>query len=168
VFIQASDSGHISLYVRSILWDMGVPQNAATILYKDNDGVTAMANAGKPTPRSRHIDIKYYALQEWVERDLLVLQRIDTSINMLDHFTKPLGRILFYCHCDWYMGHVPPTYSPNPKYNNFFRKYTISPAQSLPTLPANSGPLTAAAAHSSSLGYCFAFYVSDAYFWVLL
>jgi hypothetical protein len=64
-FIQASDSGRISLYVRSILWDMGVPQDAATILYEDNDGATAMANAGKPTPRSRHIDIKYYALQEW-------------------------------------------------------------------------------------------------------
>jgi hypothetical protein len=58
-FIQASDSGRISLYVRSILWDMGVPQDAATILYEDNDGATAMANAGKPTPRSRHIDIKY-------------------------------------------------------------------------------------------------------------
>jgi hypothetical protein len=46
-FIQASDSGRISLYVRSILWDMDVPQDAATILYEDNDGATAMANAGK-------------------------------------------------------------------------------------------------------------------------
>jgi hypothetical protein len=122
-FMQAADTGRMSLYVRSILWDMGVPQDAATILYEDNDGATAMANAGKPTPRSRHIDIKFYALQEWVERDLLVLQRIDTSVNMSDHFTKPLSRILFYRHRDFYMGHVPPTYSP--KYNDFARKYTV-------------------------------------------
>jgi hypothetical protein len=111
-FMQASDTGRMTLYVRSILWDLDVPQHAATILYEDNDGVTAMANAGKPTPRSRHIDIKFYALQEWVERDLMVLKRIDTSINMSDALTKPLARILFYRHRDFYMGYVPPTYSP--------------------------------------------------------
>ncbi|KAL7505136.1 hypothetical protein ACHAXN_002640, partial [Cyclotella atomus] len=71
-----------------------------------------MANAGRPTPRTRHIDIKYYAIQEWVERDLLVLHRVDTSVNTADHLTKPLSRILFYRHRDFYMGHVPPTYSP--------------------------------------------------------
>jgi hypothetical protein len=111
-YMVANDAGRMSLYMRSILWDLGVPQEAATILYEDNDGATAMANAGKPTPRSRHIDIKYYALQEWCERDLLVLKRIDTSVNMADHFTKPLPRILFHRHRDFYMGFVPPTYSP--------------------------------------------------------
>jgi len=109
---MASDGGRMSLYCRSILWDLGIPQEAATILYEDNDGATAMANAGKPTPRSRHIDIKYYAIQEWVERDLVLLTRIDTSLNMGDHFTKPLPKLLFYRHRDFYMGHVPPSYSP--------------------------------------------------------
>jgi hypothetical protein len=142
-FMQASDTGRISLYVRSILWDLGVPQDAATILYEDNDGATAMANAGKPTPRSRHIDIKFYALQEWVERDLLVLERIDTSINMSDHFTKPLTRILFYRHRDFYMGQVPPTYSP--KYNDFARKYTVV-REHVPIPDATFRPTTAAAA----------------------
>jgi hypothetical protein len=71
-----------------------------------------MANAGKPTSRTRHIDIKFYAIQEWVERDLLVLKRIDTAINMANHYTKPLPRILFYRHNDYNMGRVPPTYSP--------------------------------------------------------
>lgn len=120
-FMLASAAGRATLYVRSILWDLDVPQFAATFMYEDNDGATAMANAGKPTSRSRHIDIKYYAIQEWVERDLIVLSRIDTSVNMSDHFTKPLPRILFYRHRDFYMGHVPPTYSP--KYVDFSRAY---------------------------------------------
>ncbi|KAL7479523.1 hypothetical protein ACHAW6_005251 [Cyclotella cf. meneghiniana] len=111
-YMMANDADRISLYMRSILWDLGIPQEAATILYEDNDGATAMANAGKPTPCSHHIDIKYYALQEWCEHDLLVLNRVDTSINMADHFTKPLPRILCHRHCDFYMGFVPPTYSP--------------------------------------------------------
>jgi hypothetical protein len=32
-----------------------------------------MANAQKPTPQTRHINIKYFALCNWVERDLIIL-----------------------------------------------------------------------------------------------
>jgi hypothetical protein len=49
-FMMSCDGGCMSLYLHSILWDLNVPQDAATILYEDNDGATAMANAGKPTP----------------------------------------------------------------------------------------------------------------------
>jgi hypothetical protein len=122
-YYEASDAGRQSLYCHSIMWDLGIPQEAATILYTDNDGATAMANAGKPTTRTRHIDIKFYAIQEWVERDLILLKRIDTSINMADHYTKPLPRILFYRHNDFNMGRVPPTYSP--KYLDCIRVYSV-------------------------------------------
>lgn len=81
-FMLAAAAGRATLYFPSILWDLDVPQFAATMMYEDNDSATAMANAGKPTSRSRHIDIKYYAIQEWVERDLIVLSRIDTSLNI--------------------------------------------------------------------------------------
>jgi hypothetical protein len=145
-FMMAYDGGRMSLYLRSILWDLGVPQDAATILYEDNDGATAMANAGKPTPRTCHIDIKYYALQEWVERDLVVLRRIDTSVNTADHLTKPLSRILFYRHRDFYMGHVPPTYSP--RYNEVVRVYGLLD----PSNPAFSQPSTVAAKAAKSMG----------------
>ena len=40
------------------------------------------------------------------------LERIDTSINMSDHFTKALNRALFHRHADFLLGHVPPMYSP--------------------------------------------------------
>jgi hypothetical protein len=133
-FMIASDTGRASLYVRSILWDLGVPQDAATALYEDNDGaITAMANAGKPTPRTRHIDVKYFAIQEWVERDLLVLKRIDTSQNMSDNLTKPLSHILFYRHHrDYTMGCIPPTYSP--RYNDVACVYLLSKTRIFPTI----------------------------------
>lgn len=115
-FMFAYDAGCMSLYLHSILWDLGLQQDAATILYEDNDGATAMANAGKPVPCTRHIDVKFYAIQEWVECNLLVLRCIDTSINMANHLTKPLPRIFFYYHYAFYMGQVPLTYSP--KYND--------------------------------------------------
>jgi len=111
-FMAACDVGRMCLFVRSILWDLDIPQEAATVAYEDNDGCTAMGNAQKPTPRTRHIDIKYFALCDWVERDLILLDRIDTSINVADHLTKILSRTLFHRHADYLLGHVPPKYSP--------------------------------------------------------
>ena len=107
----ASDFGKIILYCWSILWDLGVPQDAATLLYEDNNACTAMTNDQKPTTHTWHMDIKYNVLCEWAERDLIKLERVDTSLNMADHFTKQLGPTLFNRHVDYLLGHVPPKYS---------------------------------------------------------
>eukprot|EP00984_Skeletonema_dohrnii_P026679 scaffold16053_cov144-Skeletonema_dohrnii-CCMP3373.AAC.1 len=104
-FMGACDAAKVILYVRSILWDLGIPQEAASLLYEDNDAATAMANAQKPTPRTRHMDIRFFALSEWVERDLLSLERVDTSMNMADHFSKQLPPTLFARHVDHILGH---------------------------------------------------------------
>jgi hypothetical protein len=82
------------------------------LLYEDKDGCTAMGNAQKPTPQTWHIDIKYFSLCDWVERDLMLLDRIDTSINMADHLMKALQPTLFHRHTNFLFGHIPPTYSP--------------------------------------------------------
>ena len=66
----------------------------------------------KTSPRTRHIDIKHFSLCEWVERDLIILDRIDTTINMSEHLTKALQPLLFHRHSDFLLGHIPPTYSP--------------------------------------------------------
>jgi hypothetical protein len=96
-----------------VLWDIGVDQAAASILYEDNNACIAMEIAQKPTsmPQTWHVDIKYHILVEWVERDLLQFECIDTSMNLADHFTKQLGRTLFHRHVDYILGKVPPTYS---------------------------------------------------------
>jgi hypothetical protein len=68
--MSAYFTGKMILFVCSVLWDLDIPQEAATLLYKDIDACTAMANTRKPTPHTRHMDIKYFLLSEWVERDL--------------------------------------------------------------------------------------------------
>jgi hypothetical protein len=110
--MAACNTGKMILYVRSILWDLNIPQEAATLLYEDNDGCTTMGNAQKPTSRTCHIDIKFFTLCDWVERNLMILDRIDTSINMADHLTKALQPTLFHQHANFLLGHIPPMYSP--------------------------------------------------------
>jgi hypothetical protein len=111
-FMAACDVGRMSLFVRSMLWNLNFPQEAATIPYEDKDGCTANGNAKKNTARTRHNNMKYFTLYEWVERDLIHLEQINTSINIANHLTKPLSRVLFHWHASSLLGHVPPKYSP--------------------------------------------------------
>ena len=121
-FMAACNTGKMILFIRSVLWDLRIPQEVATLLYEDSNACTAMGNAQKPTPRTRHIDINYFSLCEWVERDLVILDRIDTSINMADQLTKALQPILFHWHADFLLGHIPPMYSP--LYHSIVGTYT--------------------------------------------
>ena len=57
------------------------------------------------------LDIRYRALAD-IERDLLVIERVDTTVNTADHLTKLLSRTLFYRHNDYIMGHVAPPQLP--------------------------------------------------------
>ncbi|KAL7550695.1 hypothetical protein ACHAWF_013913, partial [Thalassiosira exigua] len=61
-YVEAYKGGKLTLFCRSVLYDVGVPQSVATLVYEDNDACIAMANSRKPTSRTRYMDIKYFAL----------------------------------------------------------------------------------------------------------
>ena len=144
-YMSAYYTGKMILFMHSVLWDLGVPQEAATLLYEDNDACTAMANAQKPTSQTRHMDIKYFSLSEWVERDLMLLECIDTLINLADHFTKGLQTALFHHHTDFILGHIPLAYSP--VYRSIIGSYTRNDAYLDNFVPSSyTTPITAAAA----------------------
>ena len=109
-FIAACDAGKNCLYLRSILNDLCIEQEDATIIYEDNQGAIAMANAGRPTKRTKHIDTRSFALLSWVEQDLITLKRVPTSDNSADALTKNTPRILFNRHTDYILGKTPPDY----------------------------------------------------------
>ncbi|KAL7544254.1 LOW QUALITY PROTEIN: hypothetical protein ACHAWF_007634, partial [Thalassiosira exigua] len=70
-YAEANTGGKLTLFHRSILYDLDVPQNAATQVYEDNEACENLANACKPTTRT----LKFFALAEWVDMDLLKLAR---------------------------------------------------------------------------------------------
>jgi hypothetical protein len=80
-WVAACDTGCMILYYRALLDDLGIPQHQATIMFEDNRGALFMANAQQPSNRTRHIDIKTFALTDWVEQDLMLLMDIHTSEN---------------------------------------------------------------------------------------
>jgi hypothetical protein len=110
-FVAATEAGKAILYVRTILEEIEIEQKDATTLYIDNNGALNMANQQQLTRNTRHMELKQFTVQQWVERDLLYLQRISTEKNYSDALTKQLGRTKFYNHFDYIMGHLRPTYA---------------------------------------------------------
>ena len=110
-FIAACDAGKNCLYIRSILDDLDIPQEHATLVYEDNKAAIGMANAGRPTKRTKHVDTRYFALQSWVEQDLILLKSIPTKDNSSDALTKNTPRILFNRHMDYILGRRIPEYA---------------------------------------------------------
>jgi hypothetical protein len=64
-----------------------------------------MVNADRPTERSRHIDIQYFALQDWKKAGHLLLRKIKGTINPSDAPTKSVGWVLHTRHARRLMGH---------------------------------------------------------------
>jgi hypothetical protein len=50
-----------------ILEQIGIHLKEATILFEDNNSALFMANAQQPTKWTQHMDIKTFALQDWVQ-----------------------------------------------------------------------------------------------------
>jgi hypothetical protein len=94
--------------------------------------------------------IKYFALCNWVQQDLLILNRIDTKIILVNPFTKALEHAAIHHHVDFILGHVPPRYSP--VYSKSIGTYTDNHMDIADYVPGSfTTPLCAAAARIHAL-----------------
>ena len=109
-FTAACDAGRSILYVRSILDEINMPQDSATPLFIDNNGALLMGNAQQPTRRTKHMDLKNFALLDWIERNLLILRRIASPDNFVDPLTKPMGKEMHLRHSEYLLGKRMPQY----------------------------------------------------------
>ena len=88
-----------------MLTELGYPPDSPTKIHEDNASTIAIVNSWTPTERTRHIDIRYFAIQDWKEQGDIVLLHIAGVINPADDLTKPLGWVLHTRHARRFMGH---------------------------------------------------------------
>jgi hypothetical protein len=108
-FYAAVTAAKQAKYFRSILEELGLPQSAPTALFEDNQAAIAMINENRPTPRVRHLDTQYFAIQEWRHAGILKMYHIPGVINPADQQTKPLASRLHNRHVRRLMGHYGPS-----------------------------------------------------------
>ena len=93
--IAAVDAGKNVLWYRSLLGELGIHQKKPTVLFEDNSGAIVLAHTTVIGKRTRHVNIKYHCINDWVSSGALILQKIATTKNVADIFTKPLEKTLF-------------------------------------------------------------------------
>ena len=105
-FIAAYDVAKAVRYIRSILKDLKFADEGPTKIFIDNESALKIINDNQaPTARTRHMDIRFFALQDWKLDGDIEMSHIPGILNPTDDLTKPLGWILHSRHCRRTMGH---------------------------------------------------------------
>nr|GFA47697.1 retrovirus-related Pol polyprotein from transposon TNT 1-94 [Tanacetum cinerariifolium] len=79
------------LWMRSQLTDYDLGYNKI-LMYCDNKSVIALCYNNVQHSRSKHIDIIYHFIKEQVENGVIELYLVNTEYQLVDLFTKALGR----------------------------------------------------------------------------
>ena len=74
-------------------------------LFEDNQATIEMIQEDKPTNRSHHIDVQWFAIQEWRQKGDVIMEHLSGLINPSDGLTKALGWVLHAWHACRGMGH---------------------------------------------------------------
>jgi hypothetical protein len=107
-FYTMADAGKAAIYLRSILDEIGLTQNKPTTIYADNKGALCIANAQQPSRRTRHVDLKHFAILEWTDQEYIHFEGVKSEYNISDSLSKQTGRTKFYEHTDILMGRLRP------------------------------------------------------------
>ena len=105
-FIAAYSATKAARYLHFILLKLGYEQSEPTLIYIDNMSALQMINDNTlPTEHTRHMDIWYFAIQDWREDKDILMFHIPGVMNPSDGLTKPLGYVLHAQHCQLTIGH---------------------------------------------------------------
>lgn len=110
-FIQLVLTGKKVKHVRTVMTEFGFPQKGPSPIFGDNISSIMMGNNVRPTDRTRHMDIKWFALQEWIHIDGdIILIHISGDLNASDALSKALAWVKHYRHMSRAMGATGPVY----------------------------------------------------------
>jgi hypothetical protein len=93
--IAAVDAGKTTLWYRSLLGELGHKQAKPTVIFEDNTGAIVLAHTSVIGKRTRHMNIRYHCMNDWVSSGELLLQKVTTAKNTADIMTKALDKTLF-------------------------------------------------------------------------
>ena len=94
-YIGATEATKETMWLRFLLFDMGLPQLGPTTLHEDNAACLKMATNQIVSARNKHMELKMHYVRERVEAGDIQLKYISTSMQRADILTKNLPRPAF-------------------------------------------------------------------------
>jgi hypothetical protein len=83
------------VWLRRLLQDVGEEQKEPTMIKCDNQSSINIANNPIFHARTKHVEAQFHFVREKLQSNEIALMYCNTSENVVDIFTKPLGKIKF-------------------------------------------------------------------------
>jgi hypothetical protein len=90
-FIALSEACKEALWIRRILHDLNQSCDEATTIYEDNQSCLKIIEEEKFSNRSKHIDVRYHFVKDYVEKKVIKCTYCPTEKMIADLLTKPLS-----------------------------------------------------------------------------
>ena len=94
-YMAAGDAAKEILYLRTLLAELGWPQEEATVLLCDNQPAIALASDDVHHARTKHIDVRHHFIRDHIRDGRIRMLWVSTALQEADILTKALGPILF-------------------------------------------------------------------------
>lgn len=91
-YMAACAAAQEIIWARRVLSDLGEDQLSPTILNEDNQSCIAFTKENRFHPRTRHINLRYHFIREAIRDQHLFMKYCQTSDQLADILTKPLGK----------------------------------------------------------------------------
>jgi len=104
--MSACAASQEALWLLRLLQEFGCKFSGPVTILEDNEACIAFSKNPGNHDRTKHIDRKYHFVREQVEAGNIILQKIHTSENLADLFTKPLTKTEFYNLIQYFMHYV--------------------------------------------------------------
>jgi hypothetical protein len=85
-------------FVAQILQSMGIKISMPIIVHVDNVGAIFMAENASATQRTKHVDVRYHFVREFIEEGFIKIIFVKTVNNTADIFTKNVSGELYEKH----------------------------------------------------------------------
>ena len=94
-YVAAAEATKEIVWLRKILEDLQEKQENSTPLLIDNTSTIKLAKNPRFHDRTKHINTKYHLIRHHVEAKIVHLRHCSTNDQVVDMFTKALGREKF-------------------------------------------------------------------------
>jgi hypothetical protein len=102
-FVALSEAAKEIKFVVMILESMGIIVELPIIVRVDNVGAIFMSENASTSSRTRHVDIRYHFVREFVEEGFIRIVFVRSEANISDEFTKNVSGDIYDAHVSEYM-----------------------------------------------------------------
>ena len=87
-------------FIVQVMWSLNMSVELPVVVRVDNVGAIYLANNLNTSQRTKHIDVRYNYVREFVEDDFIKIYFVRTDENDADIFTKNTTTDIFQRHSE--------------------------------------------------------------------